>query len=282
MSKTNLDYRELLKDKILLKKESHARYSQSFYAKKIDVSKSYLAAVLAQKKHLAVKKLDLLCEALKLNEDECLSVMISHAQLHKSGKYLIKVLRNAQYEHRIGVASSKKSIEQFSRSEKALHVDEVRSALFALMSSVPHGDIKKAHECLRNKSITLGETKKALDWLVENSFLTLENRNGEKKYVAIQDYIRSQDPPGMQKYIPWAERSISVLSNARQFSPMRIQSLTFSFDENGLLKLQEEYTAFRQRIQDLSRMTKKDGKVFILYIQNLNYTLASLDNSEGA
>lgn len=277
MGKQAQDYRNLLKEQILLKKEKNAKYTQSYFAKKMEVSKSYLAAVLAFKKHLSADKLDILCRTLKLNEDECLSVLISYAKQVQSQKYLAKTVYDLQHTHRF-YASARK-LTKMSIAEKNLTTDEVRSTLFALMSSIPDGSAEKAHASLRNKAITLSEVKKDLAWLEEKDFLKSENVEGKKKYKAIQSYMRGNLPPGPQKYIPWLENAIQVFQAAESYRPMRVQSLTFSFDDKALLQLQDEYSNFVQRIKDLSDNSSKDGPVFVLYLQNLFYTLASIDNT---
>ncbi|WP_374077345.1 TIGR02147 family protein [Bdellovibrio bacteriovorus] len=279
MAKHSQDYRDLLKDKVLQKKEDNPKYTQSYFASKIGVSKSYLTAVFAHKKHLSADKLDQLCDCLKLDDDDGLTMLILYSKQNQSQKYLTKMLRALQRDHRVTTAGATKKLPSFSKSEKKLVSDEARSALFALMSSIPNGDPQKAHAALRNKSISLGEVKNAIAWLVKNEFLRLENINGVKKYTPLQSYIRSQHPAGPQKYIPWMENAIQVLNEPEPFRPARIQSLTFSFDESNLLELQEEYAAFLKRIQDLSNTTKTDGKVYVIYLQNLFYTLASIDNT---
>lgn len=279
MAKQSQDYRDFLKEKILQKKEETPRYTQSFYANKMNVSKSYLTAVLAHKKHLSADKLDRLCGCLKLNEDECLTLLILYSRQNQSQKYFTKILRSLQREHRLSTAAATKQIPSFSKDERELAVDETRSVLFALMSSIPNGDLQKAHAALRNRSISLNDVKKTVTWLVNNKFLKLENNDGVKRYKAVQSYTRSQHPPGLQKYIPWMENAIQVMSGPEAFKPVRIQSLTFSFDENNIVELQEEYTAFFRRIQELSNTTKTNGKVYVTYLQNLYYTLASIDNT---
>lgn len=279
MAKHSQDYRDFLKEKILRKKEENTKYTQSFFANKMGVSKSYLTAVFAHKKHLSADKLDRLCDCLKLNEDECLSILILYSKQNQSQKYLTKMLGSLQRDHRMSTAGATKKLPSFSKNEKKLTSDEAKSALFALMSGIPNGDLQKAHAALRNKSISLNEVKSAVAWLVKNEFLRLENIDGVKKYKAIQSYARSQHPAGPQKYIPWMENAIQVLNGPEHFKPARIQSLTYSFDEKNILELQEEYTNFFKRIHELSNRTETHGKVYVIYLQNLFYTLASIDNT---
>ncbi|MEK2644430.1 hypothetical protein [Bdellovibrio sp. BCCA] len=277
MGKQPQDYRDLLKAHILQKKEKNARYTQSYFAQKMDVSKSYLAAVLACKKHLSADKLDILCRALQMKPDDCMSLLISYASQVQSQKYLMKTVAALHYEYRL--YSATRDLRNMSRAEKALLTDEVRSTLFSLMSSIPNGNVQKAHATLRNKKISLAEVKSALAWLEDNDFLKLETHRGGKKYKAIQSYLRGSSQPGPQKYIPWLENAIEVLENPEQYSPLRVQSSTFSFDDKTLLQLQDEYTKFLQRTKELSDQSSNEGKVIVLYLQNLFYTLAAIDNS---
>lgn len=280
MAKSMQDYRELLKNHIILKKQVNSRHSQSFYAKKVGVSKSYLTAVFTKKKHLSAERLDKLCECLRLNEEDTLSVMIPYARLCQSQKHFSKTLKQIQMQHRILKAAGTKRLSTFSGREKILFSDELRSTLFSLMPSIPQGDVQKAHEALRCKSISLEETKDSVAWLVKNGFLRIVEDNGVKRYEAIQSYVRSQKPASAQKYIPWLENSIQALSDPPSFRPMRIQSMTFSFDENTLEQLHSEYSLLIQRIQELDRLSQTNGKVFVMHVHHMLYTLASAENSE--
>lgn len=280
MGKSGQDYRNILKERLALKKQDGTKYTQSYFARKMGVSKSYLTAVLSCKKHLSAEKLDLLCRALQLGEEDCLAVLLSYSQQVHSQKYLSKTLSSLIHTHRL--FSTARTIKRMSPAEKSLTVDEVRSTLFSLMSSIPNGDVGRAHAVFRNKDISLSEAKKALTWLEKNNFLTLENNEGKKRYKARQSYISNQLPAGFQKYIPWTENIIHMMHQPEAYRPARVQSMTFSFNDQTLLQLQDAYTAFRARIKELSDQSAPEGKVYVLYLQNVFYTLASIDNSEEA
>lgn len=269
------DYRDQLKNLVLDKKSQDKIFSQSFYAKKILVSRSYLTQVLNKKKHLSYEKLDQLCSILKIDDRKSLQILESYLRLTESKSYLTKSVRKCLdlYSHKEN--SLVGATTPFSNPEKVLVSAPLKSLLLAICCD--YISLHEIESSMRDKTFDSFMIKEELQWLLKKGFLKKKQEAGKALYKSVPGFIGTDlSPAGTAKYLAWLEHVAKAISHPEKYRPGRIQSLVLSFDDDAISKLQSELDQTRLRILELSENSQtKNSKA--IYIQNLLFTLASRD-----
>jgi transcriptional regulator with XRE-family HTH domain len=267
------DYRDYLKELIENKKSSRASNSSADYARKLKISRSFLAQVFAKKKHLSLEKLNDLCVLLKVPPGDSMALLENFLEQIHSAKYLATSVRKAKNQYFSYEKSTVGKLTSASRTQKNVLGDPLKSILLAACcSDIGLAGIQKA---LHLKDIEISVLKKNLTWLADNDFLSVKVANGEVLYKSKNPFVTTdRSATGVAKYLPWLPYIERTLMNPIDFIPGRIQSHTGHFDDAAIAELIKAGDEYRQRFLELSDNSSLD-KAKILYLQNIFFTLAT-------
>lgn len=267
------DYRDFLKEVIENKKSARAGNSASDYARKLKISRSFLAQVFAKKKHLSFEKLNDLCALLKVPPGDSMAILENFiAQIH-SAKYLATSVRKAKIQYFNFEKSTVSQLASSSQTQNKILGDPLKSILLAVCcADTTFTEIQKA---LHTKDIEAASLKKTLKWLAENDFLEIKTVNNQTLYRSKNTFVTTdKSATGAAKYLPWLPYIERTLMNPVDFIPGRIQSYTGNFDDNALAELIKAGDEYRRRFVELSENSSPD-RAKILYLQNIFFTLAT-------
>lgn len=269
--KSKNDYRDILKARITVKISENPRLSQAAFARRIGVSRAFLALVLAKKKHLPAERLDRLCRALRLKSLDVVQITRSFLRQTTKGNYLSEALRDYDAFHTAAASRAKRT--EFSIDEKKLAGEILTAVLFSLAPHLENIDPGSIAAALKDK-FDAAVVAQTLEWLEEKKFLHKKTIEGRPRYVARESYIRTDSQPsGPAKYLPWLEKLAEAFQNPLKYGPLRVQSSLFSFDRDGYQKLNEECGRFIERIREISDAST-DENVRAIYLMNCYVTLA--------
>lgn len=242
-------YREVIKEKFLIRQKNNSRYSLRSYAKDLGINSSTLSQVLRDKRRLPKKYLKGIAKQLKLSE-------VEEEKFYKSYEL------NEVFLDQINISSYSEKTQVTEDTSYAIIAEWEYYAVLELLN-LAEFDFS-INNVATKLEITEERAKQVISDLIENEFLKFEKGIYSKNYghLSTSEDVKSEAlVESHLQTLEMAKEKLKLDVEIRDFS-----SLVFSIDIDNINNAKKIIREFRMKMLELCKRDKKTD-VYQLAIQ---------------
>lgn len=273
------DYREDLKDRIVVMKAKNKIYSYAYFASKINCTKGFLTQLFKLKVHISIDNLMKFLRALKLKENEYQFILLKYLSQSSSDPqasgFFQYALKGYAYRHATEITRAIE--ERLSKNVIPFLIDQYLLTAIIELSSLSEfvPDAKWIHQRLSlAEHYRVEKIRETLDYLIIKGIVKVTPASG----YTPSHFIGTNNPIDVLSVSEFGAQTAAMLLSAFQqrlpTDPKKISWNTMTIKKDKVQKVYELFENFQKELFHLQ--DKPDESDWVYYISAAFFTGAKL------